>query len=296
MNKYILMSDSCVDLNAKLAKELELEIIPLSVEVKGKTYFNYLDEREITFKNFYNELRNNVVTTTSMINPDAFVNFMEPFLKDGYDILYIGFSSALSGTYNSSLIAKEELSSVYPDRKIIAVDSLCASMGQGLLLTYASHLKKAGKSIEEVAKFAEDTKQDICHLFTVGDLNHLRRGGRLSYAKAFLGTMLKIKPLLHVNKEGKLVQTGSTRGRKQSLNKMIERMKETIDNPKDQVVYISHGDCLEEVLEMKREIIKELNVKEVVINYIGPVIGSHSGLGTVAIFYLGNDRSLPYAK
>lgn len=296
MSKYVILTDSCIDLTYKQAKELGLEAIPLSVDIEGKSYFNYLDEREIRVKDFYDVLRRNVVTKTSMINPDEFVNFFKPFLKDGYDILYIGFSSALSGTYNSSMIAKEELQEEYPDRNIVTIDSLCASMGQGLLLTIASKLKQAGKSLEEVRDFVEENKLRVSHLFTVGDLNHLKRGGRLSSAKAFLGTVLRIKPLLHVNKEGKLVQTGSTRGRKQALAKMIERMKNTIENASDQLVYISHGDCEEEAEELKREIIKEIGVKEVVLNLIGPVIGSHSGLGTIAIFYLGNDRFTEYEK
>jgi DegV family protein with EDD domain len=288
------MSDSAVDLPSELEREFDLKIIPMCVDVKGKTYFNYLDGREISSKEFYDILRKGVVTKTSMINPEAFIEFMDPFLKEGYDILYIGFSSALSGTFNSANIAKEELQQIYEDRQIVLIDSLCASLGQGLLVSYACKLKQAGKSLEEVALFVEENKLNICHLFTVGDLNHLRRGGRLSYAKALLGTVLRIKPILQVNKEGKLVQTGSTRGRKQSIEKMFARMKETIVDPKNQIVYISHGDCLEEALELKREIIKELHVQEVLINYIGPVIGSHSGLGTLAIFYLGNDRILPY--
>lgn len=294
MSKFIIMTDSCVDLPAKLADELELKVIPLSINIEGKVYHNHLDEREITVKEFYDKLRKNIVTTTSMINPNEFKDFMEGYLKEGYDILSISFSSALSGTYNSSIIAKDELLELYPDRTIYTIDSLSASLGQGLLVTYAARLKQAGKSIEEVRDFVEENKLRLSHLFTVGDLNHLRRGGRLSYAKAFLGTVLKIKPLLHVNNEGKLVQTGSTRGRKQSIMKMVERMKDTIENPKDQIIYISHGDVLEEVLELKRTIIKELNVKDVMINHVGPVIGSHSGIGTIAIFYLGSDRSKKY--
>lgn len=294
MRKFIIITDSCVDLPAKIAEEFELVVIPLNLLVNNKVYNNYLDEREISFKEFYDLLRSNVIPQTSQINPSKFLEIFTPYLENDYDILSISFSSALSGTYQSSVIAKDELILKYPNRNIITIDSKCASMGQGLLLTYAANLKKNGHSLSEVAKWVEDNKTNICHLFTVGDLNHLRRGGRLSYAKALLGTILKIKPLLHVNIEGKLVQTSSTRGRKQALNLMVERMKNTIINPQEQTIYISHGDCEGEVIELVKIIKDEIGVKNIIYNYVGPVIGSHSGLNTVAIFYLGNDRVTPY--
>lgn len=294
MNKYIILTDSCIDLPSRMAEEMELMVVPLSLIIDDVNYYNYLDEREITFKNFYQLLREGKTTQTSQVNPQRFIEIMEPILVSGYDILSISFSSALSGTYNSSAIAKNDLLEKYPERKIITIDSLCASMGQGLLLTYAAKLKKEGHSLDDVAKWVEENKTNLCHLFTVGDLNHLRRGGRLSYAKAILGTILKIKPLLHVNKEGKLVQTGATRGRKSSLIKMVERMEKTIINPKEQTIYISHGDCLDEIIELKQIIMERLPVKDVIINYVGPVIGSHSGINTVAIFYLGTDRFVSY--
>lgn len=294
MNDYIIMTDSCIDLTDEMAKNLDLHVLPLTVNIDGKEYKNYLDEREITIKDFYQHLRDHTKTSTSQINANVFTEAMTPLLEEGKDILYIGFSSALSGTYNSSLIAKEDLSSDYPNRKIITLDSLCASMGQGLLLTYAARLKKEGKSIVEVAKWVEDNKLNISHLFTVGDLNHLKRGGRLSSSKALIGTILRVKPLLNVSSEGKLVQTGKTRGRKQSLDAMVERLVATIVNPTNQLVYISHGDCLDEAVYVKNEILKQVKVKDVIVNFIGPVVGSHSGLGTLAIFYMGKDRFEPY--
>lgn len=293
-DSYIILTDSCIDLTDKMAKDLELEVIPLSVSIQGKEYYNYLDGRDITPERFYDMLRENAIPVTSQINPSRFLDVMTSYLEKGLDILYIGFSSALSGTYQSSVIAKEELQEKFPERKIITVDSLCASMGQGLLLTYAAEMKKKGNSIDEVSQWVEVHKQQLCHLFTVGDLNHLRRGGRLSFAKALLGTILRVKPLLQVNKDGKLVQTGTTRGRTSALLKMFDRMKETIENPKDQVVYISHGDCWEEAQMLREKMLVELEVKDVIINYVGPVIGAHSGIGTLAIFYLGTDRVKPY--
>lgn len=294
MKNFVIITDSCVDLPNELASELELFVLPLSINIENQVYYNYLDERDIKSKEFYSLLKAGIIPTTSQVNPEQFINIFDDFLQKGYDVLYIAFSSALSGTYNSSLIAKDELANKYPNQEIIIIDSLSASMGQGLLLTYAANLKKQGKTIHEVTDWVENNKLRLCHLFTVGDLNHLRRGGRLSYAKALLGTILKIKPLLHVNIEGKLVQTGASRGRQTALKKMISRMEETIEKPEDQVVYISHGNCLEEVLELKEVILNTLPVKDVVINYVGPVIGTHSGVGTIAIFYLGNDRFLPY--
>src|SRR5690554_3313473 len=257
MAKYIIMTDSCVDLPESIVNDLGVEVIPLSVNIEGKDYYNYLDERDIKYKEFYSLLRDNIVPTTAQINPNRFIEFMETYLKQDYDILYIAFSSALSGTYNSSQLAKEELNERFPNKKIRIVDSLCASMGQGLLVTYAAKMKNEGKNIEDVAKWVEINKKKICHLFTVGDLNYLRRGGRLSYSKAILGTILKIKPLLHVNDEGKLVQTGATRGKIKALKKMVERMKDTIINPETQVVYISHGDCKEEVKVLKELILSK---------------------------------------
>ncbi|MCK9536634.1 MAG: DegV family protein [Bacilli bacterium] len=294
MSNYVIFTDSCIDLPAELADRLALRVLPLYVTVNNSIYHNYLDERDITFKDFYQFLREHKLSQTSQVNPQEFIDALEPILKDGNDILSISFSSALSGTYQSSVIAKEELLQRYPHRKIITIDSLCASMGQGLLLTYAADLKKQGLSLEELAKWVEKNKTKVCHLFTVGDLNHLKRGGRLSYAKAFIGTLLRIKPLLHVNMKGQLVQTGATRGRSRVLTKMIERMEQTIIEPEGQLIYISHGDCEADALVLKQMIIEKFPIKDVIINYVGPVIGSHSGIDTLALFYLGEDRTVPY--
>lgn len=294
MNNYIIMTDSCVDLPIDIVNDLEIAVIPLVVNINGKEYHNYLDEREISCKTFYSMLRDNTVPTTTQLNPENFIGFMEKYLNEGLDILYIGFSSALSGTYNSSIIAKRELEEKYPMRKIVTIDSLSASMGQGLLVTYAAQMRKEGKSMEIVASWVENNKRNLCHVFTVLDLNYLKRSGRLSNAKAFLGTILKIKPLLHVNIDGKLVQTGATRGRKAALKRLVERMSETIQNSEQQLIYISHGDCVEDTEMLKELVLNTMSVKDIIVNYIGPVIGAHSGPGTIAIFYLGSDRFEPY--
>lgn len=290
MNDYVIHTDSSIDLPRETVKELELKVTSLTVIIEGQEFFNDDSPRGIGDKEFYAELREKKHTSTSQVNAPRFIEDWEPALIQGKDILYIGFSSGLSGTYNSSVQAKNELIEKYPDRKIITIDSLAASMGQGLLVTYAARLKKSGKSIDEVANWVLENRLNLCHIFTVGDLNHLKRGGRLSSTKAILGTLLSVKPILHVSTEGKLVQISQTRGRKKSLIKMVELVEETIVNPSGQEIYISHGDCEEDALFVKQLIMKKLPIKDVLLNYVGPVIGSHSGIGTLAIFYLGNER------
>ena len=292
MSKYIIITDSCVDLPDKLAKDLELHILPLKVTIKGKEYKNLLDESEISSETFYNMLREKETASTAQANPADFVQLATPYLEKGFDILSISFSSALSGTYNSSLIAKNELDEKFPERKIICIDSLCASMGQGLLLTYAAKMRKAGKSIEVVSEYVENNKLNLCHLFTVSDLGHLRRGGRLSASSYILGNLLNIKPLLHVSKEGQLKVYGKARGRFKSMNLMVDRMVKTFDKEKNEMIYISHGDCIDDAEYIKNHIIERLGVSEdiITINPVGPVIGAHSGVNTLAIFYIGNER------
>lgn len=290
MADYVIITDSCVDLPYETIRELDVDYIPLSVKVEEEVYLNYLDEREISFSEFYQKLNDKKKTKTTQANPEDFIRLMRPYLAQGKDILSISLSSALSGTYNSSRLAREDLLEIFPERKIILIDSLAASMGQGLLVTYAAKMRKEGKSIEEVAEWAENNKQRIAHLFTVDDLNFLRRGGRLSLIPALLGTILRVKPLLHVSKEGRLTVEGKARGRSHAIERIFERMLETIEKPEEQIIYISHGDCLDDALLLKEKIEKALPVKEIKINYIGPVIGSHSGPGTLALFYMGNDR------
>lgn len=291
---YQLISDSCVDLPDKLAKELKLTILPLKVLILGKEYKNYLDNREISPEEFYDLLRKQNTATTSQLNPNDFEEVFTKFLDKGEDILYLSFSSALSGSYNSSLIAKNELQEKFPERKIICIDTLCASMGQGLLVTLAARKKLNGMSIEKLADYVEKIKLDISHLFTVSDLGHLRRGGRLSASSLVLGNLLSIKPLLHVNTKGELKVYGKARGRFKSLNNLVKRMEETFDKERNEIVYISHGDSLEDALYVKKVIMEKLGLKDekFLINHIGPVIGAHSGVDTLAIFYIGNERTL----
>lgn len=290
MNDFVVMTDSCCDLPAELANQMELEVLPLSVHLQDKEYLNYLDEREITFHDFYVQLRAENTCTTSAVNMEAFRDRMEAVLQQGKDVLCIAFSSGLSNTYNAAHLAADELRPQYPERKLYVVDSLCASLGQGLLVYHAVQQKRKGKSIDAVRDWAEQNKKKLCHWFTVDDLNHLKRGGRVSSATALIGTVLGIKPVLHVDDEGHLINMSKARGRKASLLALVDQMEETVIDPESQVIFISHGDCLEDAEWVRDEVRRRFKVKDVVINYVGPVIGAHSGPGTIALFFLGIKR------
>ena len=290
MREFVLATDSSCDLPQELVDKFELTVVPLTVNINGNVFKNYLDGREIEFKEFYNCSRAKAEITTSCPSLAAFTSAFTEILEEGKDILYIGFSSALSATTQNATIVAEELRGVYPEAKIIVVDSLAASMGQGLLIKYVYEEKQKGKTIEEVAQYAEDTKLHICHWFTVDDLMYLKRGGRISATTAIAGTALNVKPVMHTDDEGRLTNVGKARGRKASLHALLEQMKETAINPKEQTIYISHGDCEDEVKDFAKQIKKEVGFKEVVINYVGPVIGGHTGPGVVALFFYGTHR------
>lgn len=290
MRQYVILTDSSCDLPAGLAQDMELSVLPLTVLLDEKTYVNYLDERELSSKHFYAQLRAGKPAVTSAVNVEQFANAMEECLQKGLDVLYLGFSSGLSGTYSAGAVAAQELSEKYPEAKVYAVDTLCASLGQGLMVTLAVQEKRAGKTIEEVRDFVEAQKLHMCHWVTVDDLHHLKRGGRVSAASAVLGSALNIKPIIHVDEEGRLTVVGKVRGRKNSLHYLLDRMKETVTNPQEQLVYISHGDCEEDARYLGDKIKEELHVKDVLLNTIGPVIGAHSGPGTIALFFLGTHR------
>ena len=287
MNDYIIFTDSTCDLDAEHIKELGVKTIPLNFTYEGKSY---IDGAGLSYKDFYNLLREKKDITTSQINAGTFIKEFEPYLKEQKDILYIAFSSGLSGTYSSAKIAEADLQEKYPNRKIIVIDSLCASMGEGLLVHYAAEKKNNGASIEELAKWIENNKLNVCHWFTVDDLFHLKRGGRVSSVSALLGTMLGVKPILHVDDAGKLIPMEKVRGRKAALTALVEHMKKSAKVTPDDVVFISHVDSIDDANFIKDLVLKEFNVKEVRINYIGSVIGAHAGPGTIALFFMGQSR------
>jgi len=290
MSDYRIITDSTSDLPASLARELELHIIPMLYTVDGRDYLNTPDERFLSSHDFYEMLRAGKVSTTTQINGEVFKNEVRPYLLEGLDILYLGFSSGLSSTFSSVLIASQDLKDEFPDRKIVIIDTLAASMGEGLIVYHAATRKKQGMSLDEVATWVEKNKLHLAHWFTVDDLNHLKRGGRLSGTAAFVGTMLNIKPVLHVDNEGHLIPVDKVRGRRKSLEELVSHMEKTAVNPAEQTVFISHGDAPEDAAYVEKLVRERFGVKSVYINPIGPVIGSHSGPGTVALFFLASKR------
>ena len=290
MNTYRIITDSCCDLSQEMADELELLTAPLTVNYKGKDVPNFLDGRELDPKEFYQQLRNGEMTSTAAANPALWQSYMEPVLQEGQDVLVLAFSSGLSTTYNAACIAAEELKETYPDRKIYVVDTLCASMGQGLLCWHVANLRKNGASIDEARDWAENNKLSLAHWFTVDDLHFLKRGGRISAATAVVGSLLQIKPVLHVDDEGHLISVSKARGRKAALEAVAAKVAELAIEPEKQTMFISHGDCIEDARYVEKLIKEKYNVPQVYINHIGPVIGSHSGPGTIALFFLGTKR------
>ena len=290
MADFVIVTDATSDLTPALVEELGVIVLPMPFTVDGKDYFNYPDSREMDPHVFYDLLRAEKQSTTAQLTTAVFIDAFSPFLEEGKDVLYMAFSSALSGTYDSSRMAAEELRGKYPDRKILPVDTKAASMGQALMVYYAAQQKKAGKTIDETASYVEENRLKIAHWFTVDDLNHLKRGGRVSSAAALFGSLLGIKPVLHVDDEGRLIPMSKVRGRENALKALVDRMEETALNPKTDMVFISHGDDPAAAARVEQMVKDRLGVPTVITGPIGPVIGSHSGPGTVALFFLTSRR------
>lgn len=290
MSDYIIITDSSCDLPDSLVKELELEVLPLSFIMDGKTYRNYPDNREMSPEEFYGKEKEGIMATTNAVNVGEATDAIEAVLKQGRDVLVLAFSSGLSTTCNSFQIAAGDLAEKYPDRKIFVVDTLCASLGQGMLVYQAAKMRQEGRSIEEVRDWTEENKLRQCHWFTVNDLFFLKKGGRVSAATAVVGTMLQIKPVMHVDNEGHLIKVGTARGRKASLNAIIDKVGELAEDPASQTMFISNSDCLEDAQFVADEIKKRHGTKEIIINSIGPVIGAHTGPGCLALFFMGKHR------
>ena len=284
MSEFIITADSTVDLPKEYLQEKNIPIMALTYILDGVTYE---DGNGLTGEEFYNKIREGAMPTTSQVNPEQARDALEPFVKEGKDIIHIAFTSGLSGSYNSVRIAAEELAEEYPERKIVVIDSLCAAMGEGMLLYKAIELKEQGKSFDEIVEWVENNKLHVCHDVTVDDLFHLHRGGRVSKTSAIVGSMIKIKPIIHVNDEGKLIVIGKERGRKKSLMTLVDRMEEKMKGYENDVFMIVHGDAPEDAEFVKNEMIKRFGVTNIMINCLGSVIGSHTGPGVVAIFYMG---------
>lgn len=287
MQKFVLFTDSSSDLPITLINELGIKMVQLTVTLEGE---DPKTNDLVNTKEFYDALRTKKSATTSTPSINNFIEAFEPIVSAGNDMLYLGFSSGLSGTYNAGAVAAAELSEKYPDRKIFTVDTLCASLGQGLIVYSAAKMCENGAEIEEVRDFVENNKLNLCHWFTVDDLFFLKRGGRVSAATAVMGTMLSIKPVMHVDNAGKLINVEKARGRKAAIEALLKNMRESHTDIKNQPVFISHGDCIEDA-EYLAELIKtEFGVEVLVIDYVGPVIGAHSGPGTLALFFYGKQR------
>lgn len=287
--KTIIFTDSCCDLPIKFVKENNIEVMELRVNLKGEDIPDDLGE-SINYKDFYKLIRNGEIPTTSQVNIGEFQEKFEKYVNEGYSIIYIGFSSALSGCINSARLAAENIKLDNKNADIRIIDSKSASMGLGLLVFYAAKMLKEGKSRDQIVNWIEENKLRVNHWFTVDDLNHLKRGGRISSSVAIVGTMLSIKPIMHVDNEGRLIPVSKVKGRKKSIKVLQEKIAEKIVNPEEQTIFISHGDCLEEAEHLKELITSEIKVKDVIINNIGPVVGSHSGPGTIALFFTGASR------
>ena len=284
---YKIITDTCCDLPQETYAQLGVDVVRLSLLFRDENYDTLSDEQ---IKTMYDALRNGESASTSAANPQNWSQAIEPALAAGEDVLVMAFSSGLSTTYQSAVIAAQELSEEYPDRTIRVVDTLCASMGQGLLVWYACQKRDQGFTLDELYAWCEEYKYKLCHWFTVDDLMFLKRGGRVSAATALVGTMLNIKPVLHVDDQGHLISKGKARGRKASLDTLAAKLGELGLPGENKTVFLSHGDCLEDAQYLADRLKEKYGVEEVVISYVGAVIGSHSGPGTVALFFLGEHR------
>ncbi len=287
---YTIITDSAANLTDEFIEQHDLDIISLMFRVDDQEFYSYQKGVKTNNKKYYDMLREGKVITTALISYKTCSDMFEKALSQGNDVFYIGFSSGLSGSYNVSCLVADELREKYPDRKIYAIDSLCASLGQGLLVYYALKKQQEGMEIDELYKWIEDFKFNICHWFSVDDLMFLKRGGRISSTTAIAGTILGIKPVLHVDNAGKLVNVSKVRGRKAALEAVVKEAEKTIIDPQDQVIFISHGDCIDDANYVADLVRKRLGIDDIMINYVDPVIGAHSGPGTIALFFVGKTR------
>lgn len=287
MGNYVITVNSTVDLPKEWLEERNIPVMALRYTIDGETYE---DMSGLSHKEFFQKLREGKMAVTTQMNPEEAKETFEPILKAGNDILHLGFSSGLSGTYNSMRIAAEELAEEYPDRKIIVIDTLCACLGEGLLLYYALKRKEEGMTIDELAQWVEENKLHVCHNVTVDDLNHLQRGGRVSKTAAILGTMVQIKPIIHMDNQGCLQVIGKERGRKKSIHKLVDMALKQYEGYENDLVMITHGDCLEDAEYLAGLVREKMGIQDILINNIGTVIGSHTGPGVLALFCMGNER------
>lgn len=289
MKDYVIMTDSCCDLPSEYIESINMPFASLTCSFKGKEYMDDFG-RSLSYKEFYEGMSAGEIPKTSQPSPDVFYKVFEELVEQDKDILYVCVSSGLSGTYNSANIAKDMIEDKFPEAKIAIVDVLTASLGQGLMIIKAVEMKKAGASLDEIVNYIEENRLNLNTYITVNDLNHLKRGGRISTVAAMIGTVLHIKPILTLNNEGKVIAILKVKGRKSAINKLAEFVIKKIEKPEEEIVTISHGDAALEAERLKEAILKEVKVKDVVINHIGPVVGTYGGPGALAVFFVGKHR------
>ena len=283
---YQIITDSCCDFTQQQYCELNVVCAPLTVLYNGESHDNFTDP--VAVKAFYDELRAGVMATTAAVNPDGWAGLMKEALERGQDVLVIAFSSGLSTTYQSAVIAAKELQEYYPQQKITVVDSLCAALGQGLLVWHACQNRDKGMTLEENSAWLEENKLKLCHWVTVDDLATLKRGGRISATTAAVGTMLNIKPIIHVDNDGHLISSAKVRGRKAAIDYLVKKFGETgVDK---ETVFIGHGDCPEDAAQLEAQLKQTYGIQNITTGYVGPVIGAHTGPGVLVVFYLGQHR------
>ena len=289
MKKYIITTDTTCDLPEEYMHRHNIGLLPLYYNMNGILYG---ENNTLNPKTFYKKMREGAMPTTMAVNPELARKIFTGYLEEGYDILHIAFSSALSGSCSVAGTVARELCDEYPDTKIIVIDSLCASLGEGLLVHKAVELKEAGKTIDEVFDWLEHNKLNLCHMFTVDDLHHLHRGGRVSKATAIIGSLINVKPILHVDNEGRLIPLINVRGRKKALLALVDQMEQRITgyNGSNDIIFISHGDSEEDARFVADNIKERFGIETFLIHYVSPTIGAHSGPGTIALFFLGNER------
>lgn len=290
MNKFVISTDATCDLPRDFCEQNKVQVIPMRFTLNDTEYSSE-GENSLSAKEFYDRMRKGEMPKTVQITQEEAFSHFERFLKEGQDVLHLAFSSALSGSCDSAMLAARRAAEKYPANRVIVIDSLCASLGEGLYVYYAVRFQKEGMSLEKTAEKLESIKQKLCHYFTVDDLHHLHRGGRVSKTAAIVGSVLGIKPVLHVDEAGRLIPIGKVRGRKQSLNQLVAKMKAKTAGTENEIFFVSHGDCREDAEYVAELAKKECGIKKYLIGDIGPVIGTHSGPGTVALFFLGESRT-----
>ncbi|HWR22093.1 MAG TPA: DegV family protein [Feifaniaceae bacterium] len=289
MGKYRILTEATVDLPQSIVEEYGIVVISMDCSMDGKIYMVDPTGKELDPAYFYEQMRQGSVATTSLINAFTFTEYFEEQFRAGYDVIYFALTSALTSRVAANN-AMEELQGKYPERRLIVVDTLCASLGMGLLVYVAAKKQREGLDMDELVKWAEENKLKICHWFTVEDLKYLLRSGRVSAASAVLGTALNIKPVLRVGESGALLPFNKVQGRRRSLKNLVENMEQTFTPENNDCIFIGHADCIEDAEYVKNLVEERLGIRSFVINYIGPIIGAHSGPGTVALFHFGTHR------